>query len=208
MVAIENAASTLVLEHGYEDVTVDQICARADISKRTFFNYVPTKEAAVIGEAPETVPDDLRERFLAEAGPDVVSALLQLYLATFARARSGDDAHTIALVQRRRKIIHEHPELGVTRMTASTRLQHALAILVTELLDQQPELRRLEDATASDEARSTVALVTASVNLGVYAWLGRHTATFDDLGDDCATALGHLAQTASNHALTTPGRQT
>lgn len=49
MVAIEDAATTLVLEHGYDAVTVDHICVRADVSKRTFFNYVPTKEAAVVG---------------------------------------------------------------------------------------------------------------------------------------------------------------
>lgn len=207
MAAIENAATTLVVEHGYDAVTVDQICARADISKRTFFNYMPTKEEAVVGIAPETVPDDLREHFLAETGPEIVRTLLQIYLDTFARARSGDDSHTVALVGRRHAIIRENPELGATRLSAKTRFQHALVELVTEHLDHHPALRKLDGVPTEDEAHATVALVAASVNLGVSAWLGRQNSTFDDLDDDCATALGHMAQLAANHALITSGER-
>lgn len=207
MVAIENAATTLVVEHGYDAVTVDQICARADISKRTFFNYLPTKEEAVVGVAPETVPDDLREHFLAETGTEVVGTLLQLYLDTFSQARSGDDSHTVALVGRRHAIIRENPELGATRLSAKTRFQHALVELVTEHFDHYPSLRKLDGVPAEDEARATVALVAASVNLGVSAWLGRQNSTFDDLGDDCATALGHMARLVADRAPITPGQR-
>lgn len=194
MVAIENAATTLVLEHGYDAVTVDEICARADVSKRTFFNYVPTKEAAVVGLSPESVPDDLREQFLADTGPDVSTALLGLFLATFARARAGDDSHTAALVQRLRAIVHENPDLGAARLTASSRLHTALVGIVTELLTRHPDLRRLDGVSTEDEARASVALASASVNLGVSVWLARETGTFDDLDDDCTVALGQLAR--------------
>ena len=43
--AVERAALELVLEHGYDAVTVEAICARAEISKKTFFNYFPSKAA-------------------------------------------------------------------------------------------------------------------------------------------------------------------
>ena len=86
MVAIENAATSLVLERGFDAVTVDEICAAAEISKRTFFNYVPSTEAAVIGLTPEEVPDDDRTAFLKTADPDVPHALLRLLLAAFAAA--------------------------------------------------------------------------------------------------------------------------
>ena len=197
MVAIEDAATTLVLEHGYDAVTVDHICVRADVSKRTFFNYVPTKEAAVVGVAPDSIPDDLRERFLAEAAPDVSAALVGLFLDTFARARTGDDSHTAALVQRRRVIVHENPDLGAARLTASSRFHSALVDIVTELLVRTPDLHRLDGVCTEDEARARVALAAASVNLGVAAWLARDTGTFDDLYDDCAVALGQLARLAS-----------
>ncbi|NMB23443.1 MAG: TetR family transcriptional regulator, partial [Corynebacterium sp.] len=50
--AIEDHATSLVLERGFDDVTVDDICAGAGISKRTFFNYVESKEVAVVGPGP------------------------------------------------------------------------------------------------------------------------------------------------------------
>ena len=37
------AARTLFDEKGFETTTVDEICARADVSQKTFFNYFPTK---------------------------------------------------------------------------------------------------------------------------------------------------------------------
>lgn len=47
--AIEHAAITLVGELGYDSVTVALICERAEVSQGTFFNYFPTKDAAIAG---------------------------------------------------------------------------------------------------------------------------------------------------------------
>ncbi|UVE95683.1 TetR/AcrR family transcriptional regulator [Dietzia sp. B32] len=193
MVAIENAATALVLENGYDAVTVDQICAAAEVSKRTFFNYVPSKEAAVIGTTPEDVPESSRADFLDRPDRDVLDALLRLYLAAFAATRTADKDQTATLAQRRRAIFRAEPELAAARMTASSRFQLRLADLVTTHLDRHPSLRRLVGATVEAEARACVALVAATANLGLSAWLTRDSATFDDLDDDCATALRQLA---------------
>lgn len=45
--ALEEAATELFLEHGYQATTVDQIAARAGVSRATFFNYFPTKSAVL-----------------------------------------------------------------------------------------------------------------------------------------------------------------
>ena len=47
--AIERSAIALVGELGYDSVTVALICERADVSQGTFFNYFPTKDAAIAG---------------------------------------------------------------------------------------------------------------------------------------------------------------
>lgn len=44
---IASAALTLFLERGFEATTVDDIAAAAEVSKRGFFDYFPTKEDVV-----------------------------------------------------------------------------------------------------------------------------------------------------------------
>jgi AcrR family transcriptional regulator len=44
---ISQAAMTLFLDRGFEATTIDDIAAAADVSKRGFFDYFPTKEDVV-----------------------------------------------------------------------------------------------------------------------------------------------------------------
>lgn len=64
---IQRATISLALEHGLEHVTTEAIADRAGISPRTFFNYYPNKEAAVVGHPPK-FPEEACEAFVAGTG--------------------------------------------------------------------------------------------------------------------------------------------
>ncbi|WP_144710424.1 TetR/AcrR family transcriptional regulator [Curtobacterium pusillum] len=66
--ALHDAALTLVSAHGLDGVTVEQICADADVSARTFFNYFTSKAHAALGLDTVDVPEAAAAWFAAADG--------------------------------------------------------------------------------------------------------------------------------------------
>lgn len=88
--ALRQAALELALENGYSNVTVEDICERCGVSRRTFFNYFTSKEEALLGRA-DTVFDDEDqpdiEAFEAGGPNGRLLADLQHLLASVVRTR-------------------------------------------------------------------------------------------------------------------------
>ncbi|MDJ0349147.1 TetR/AcrR family transcriptional regulator [Cryobacterium sp. PH29-G1] len=140
---IEQSAVSLVLEHGFDQVTVDMICSKSGISQRTFFNYFKTKQAAIIGVEPPTIDEGRARAFIAAPGNDVLPDLLALMSAIGPRA--GLDEQLFA---DRMRICGLHPQLMREQMERMTRVTAEIIELVFLRLERSSTPRT--DATGTD----------------------------------------------------------
>lgn len=108
--AVERAALELVIERGFDGVTVEDICARAEISKKTFFNYFSSKAAAVMGRM-DSFPDDGRLAEILEEHDEAcyLDVLIGVVGTSFA---SGVDE---SIVNLRREALRSMPQLFFQR---------------------------------------------------------------------------------------------
>jgi AcrR family transcriptional regulator len=184
--ALSEAAVRLSLEHGVENVTVEQIADDADVSLRTFFNYFSSKEEAVVaGDAARG--EVLVERFRAR--PDSESILTALRVAVLAHVDGlTGEGEMDALRMMRRS-----PSLLPHQLAAYAAGERALAVAVAERIgESRPERLDGEADGSSGEGSSGEgspvegsdddrpvglypALVAASVMAGVRVAMQRWT---------------------------------
>lgn len=155
--AIQLAAVELASERGFDRVTIDEISHVANVSPRTFFNYFPSKESAIIGELPELPDEESIERFVT-AGPeepilDGISTLLiaAIDIGDTAESEADDRASGAENVQRlhalRRALLKDNPELFALRMASMHKFEDALSgVVQRRLAHDDPELAADEEA--------------------------------------------------------------
>ena len=132
--AIEAAAVDLVLEHGYDAVTVHMICARAGVSQRTFFNHFKTKDLAVLGAGGPRIDERAARAFLVSTGP-----LLQEATALI-RVDAGAMAEDPGLIARRIRAVGADPVLMAKQMERLTVIEQDLReIIELRLVTQYPD---------------------------------------------------------------------
>ena len=89
---VTEIALDLFAEHGFDQVTVDQIATAAGMSGRTFHRYFPAKEDVVVGE-PEQWGEFVRDAFAARPADEPVWDSLLASFEAFINflAESGRD---------------------------------------------------------------------------------------------------------------------
>jgi AcrR family transcriptional regulator len=139
--SLRRTAFELAAERGFSNVTVEDIADAAGVSTRTFFNYFPSKEAALFGNEPEQL-DALRER-VAQAAPGE-SALDALHAAVIFDAQAvateltelgGDPASWL----RRAKQAHADPHLRAARAAQMAMVERAITEGLAQRLGTDPE---------------------------------------------------------------------
>ncbi|HUZ23749.1 MAG TPA: TetR family transcriptional regulator [Streptosporangiaceae bacterium] len=182
--ALRRVALDLVAERGFAHVTIEDIAEAADVSPRTFFNYFPSKEAALFGADPDRT-QAVRLRLVRDLPGQSALEALRVVLVDEARALTeefnelgGDPAEWL----RRMKASHVDPHLRAARAAHLATFECAVADALAERL-------------GTDPARDPYPLLLASAGMGVmraaFSFWGSSggTVPLDQLVDGACRAL-------------------
>lgn len=174
---IEDAATTLVEKHGFDNVTVEDICRDAEISRRTFFNYMDSKDEAVLGVPPMMISAERQEKFVTTPSDNLVKSALEHIAASADDAESEDleagaDAEHLATVRsRRHRIVAAEPAVALMSVNRFREQSTLVLGLVGKHLEQHPADRRLPDQPVPVEAAIIAGLIRETV------WMHMHRLT-------------------------------
>ncbi len=183
--AIQLAALKLVHDRGLDTVTIDDISRVADISPRTFFNYFPSKEEALVGDGPSFPSDEAVELFVSRTG-NLLGGIGDLMLDS-----ATDALHDHEIIQLRKALAADYPHLTVLRMQTFRAFEQKLvAVVARRMATEFPEL-------AADPIRleSRSALVTQVAIAAVHhAWQNwaRDPLASETLADRLAESFAEL----------------
>ena len=118
----------LTAEHGLNGFTIEELCAEVGISRRTFFNYFPSKDEAVIGMDETDEARRLVEHFNARGSrgwPAVLDDLVEFAIEQMDLTGLGVAEHTdfFAAIEREPRLLSR--VIGLSRER-----EQALALLV------------------------------------------------------------------------------
>lgn len=229
--ALEVATIELTLESGIENVTIEQIAERATVSPRTFFNYFPSKEDALLGLASERWEADLLAAFPRRpSGAGVYIDLRDFLVAHFRERLFADD-----LLERRIAALASSPELMKRNLNQMTVLLQKLTLLTARLLlaegtrahegngsevGSPVEDRAVAEGPIPDEhahpaaalppeptaeAHMLLLVCGSALNYAFHSWLT--SGTGDQPADGIASAFARLEKTLVRQVLPVVGRE-
>jgi len=169
--AIQRAALKLSTEQGFDRVTVDEISALAQVSPRTFFNYFPSKEAAVIGDVPALPNASVIDEFV-NAGPEqtVLDGIRDLLAGA---VDDSDEAEDRDVHDLRRELLKANPQLFTLRMAGMKQIEAELtAVVQRRLAVDAPELAADDEALES-RARLITLVAFAGMRHAWWCWADR-----------------------------------
>ncbi|MBY5784539.1 TetR family transcriptional regulator [Rhizobium leguminosarum bv. viciae] len=155
---IEQAAMTLFLQRGFEATTIEDITEAADVSKRSFFDYFPSKEEVVFAWQ-----DAFADRLMAAiaARPADESSVTVVEAAITATVIAAVDEPGLALGD----LIHRTPALKARDQLKYAKLEQKLAEALL--------LRKGGDPLERPRMRVLAAIVIGALRVGAELWQQR-----------------------------------
>lgn len=130
---IEDAATRLVDESSFDEVTIEQICEAAGISRRTFFNYFSAKEGAVIGTKSEKLSEEQRQKFINATDTNIIELMVTHLAQHLGMEHQNSEIHE------RRQRIFARPDVAVRAMAFRKERTQETIELITQRLTEHPE---------------------------------------------------------------------
>jgi AcrR family transcriptional regulator len=141
---LRRVALRMIAERGYSNVTVEEIAEAANVSPRTFFNYFPTKEAALFGADPE-LAEETRDAIVHQSPGEPVMSVLRVLMTSRARAVAdefaelgGDPLEWLARMRASRTDPHLHAAHAAQMAAIERSLAEAIAQRLGSTLERDP----------------------------------------------------------------------
>lgn len=149
----------LVLENGYEETTVDDICAAAEISRSTFFRYFPSKEDALFGGVSEA-GERLLDALVARPQDETPWVAMRRALDPLIEQYAGGDEQVRQLA----RLVVNTPVLAARHREKNARWHEVLRPEIARRLGTDP-------TDASDpRAHAVIAAALGCVDAALRAW--------------------------------------
>lgn len=178
---IRTAATRLLSEHDYADVSIDMIAAEANVSRATFFNYFASKDAVVFDADPHELAAYQALLDARPHGEPVWTSLQQILVSTV------DSVGEQINVQHH--VLQRNPALASSSRTFGDQFRHALTQWATDrtIAAGSTPFRATLLVAAADAAATTAYRLWDPAN-GTQALRDLLTVAFDVVGAGFAEA--------------------
>ncbi|MGA1803319.1 TetR family transcriptional regulator [Rhizobium sp. HT1-10] len=140
---IEDAAMALFLDRGFDQTTIEEITEAADVSKRSFFDYFPSKED-VVSAWQDTFADHLAEAIAARPGGEPMARVVEEALSATVVAAFNPQSLAVS------KLIRATPTLSARDQLKYAKLESCLtAALLSRCADGETERLRVRLLSAA-----------------------------------------------------------
>jgi AcrR family transcriptional regulator len=168
---ISRAAWTLFGTEGYDATTVEEIAARAGVSRRTFFRYFSSKEDVAVGTS-DSVAEEFLAAFRARPASEAPLEAIRQALRPVVIRRTEDPVQGRAII----RLLRESHTVRRAMLARNARMEERLAAVLAE---------RLGADTRQDPTPALVAFVArALMDTAFNVWYDQQPADIGAMVDE------------------------